>query len=158
MLFRSDKAKETLIKSGDLVELAPLVPFKPLMVRMLKARGENVTLTTKMDKIVPLFYERIVKKSTKINYQELENVDTETANAIMSMVSPILDFIKEIIHKKDRGAKLNEDEDEVYQGAKEVQQKVEQQAVTDDTNWLKQYGVIIIGAAAVILFLAFRKK
>ncbi len=152
------KAKDKLKNAGDVAGLAPLLPFKPLMVRMLKRKGEKVTMATKMSVLVPLFNERIVKKATKVNYEDLETLEYIDPALLLGLVPVVLGFIQGIIKKREEGKKLDEEEEEVFKGAKEAQETVKEEAKDESGNWFADNKMIIIGAAAVILFLVLRKK
>ena len=152
-----DKTKSTVKKLKDTGGLAVLLPFKQVMVNALKKKGENVSMSTKMDKLVPLFHDRIILKKTKINYEDLEHI---AAAAVLALVPVVLGFIQELIKRKKEGKAVNEEEAEILKDAERSADEIAVKGTDADVsgNWFKDNMVIIIGAAAVILFLAFRKK
>ena len=157
---------QVLNNAGDAAVLAPLLPFKPMMVKALKNKGEQVTITTPMKNVVPLFYKRIVQKQNNIEYNEFENLDEATIQQLLSMVAPILDFIKSIINKKDSGKELSADEKLIYEDANQAADNTVSTggsvtatgAPSLSGNWIKDNKILIFGVLAVVLFLAFRKK
>ena len=152
-----NKAKDKLQKAGDLTALAPLLPFKPVMVSILKKKGEPVSMTTKMSKLVPLFYQRVIEKKNKISYEELENLNEEQTSQIIGLVAPILDFIKSLVGRKRKGEKLNEDEEQLLEGAKEAEKTITESK--DEGNWFEENKtIILLVAGAVVLFFVFKKK
>ncbi|NBP69726.1 MAG: hypothetical protein EBR30_21065 [Cytophagia bacterium] len=153
-----DKTKQTAQKLKDVGGLAPLLPFKQVMVNALKRKGENVSMSTKMDKLVPLFNDRIILKKTKVNYENLENV---SAAALLPLVPVVLGFIQDLLKRKKEGKQINEDEAEILKDSERAAQDVAQEKITDERstdNWFKDNMIVIVGAAAVILFLVLRKK
>lgn len=153
-----NKAKDKLQKAGDLTSLAPLLPFKPVMVSILKKKGEPVTLATKMSKIVPLFYQRVIEKKNKISYEELENLNEEQTSQIISLVAPVLDFIKSLVGKKEKGEKLSEDEEQLLEGAREAEKNITE-TKTEGGNWFEENKtIILLVAGAVVLFFVLKKK
>ena len=152
-----DKTKSTVKQLKDTGGLAVLLPFKQVMVNALKKKGENVSMSTKMDKLVPLFHERIILKKTKVNYEDLEHI---AAAAVLALVPVVLGFIQELIKRKKEGKAVNEEEADILKDAERSADEIKEKGTDADAggNWFKDNMVIIIGAAAVILFLAFRKK
>ena len=152
---RKEKRQATVKKLKEVGGLAPLLPFKQLMVNALKKKGENVSMSTKMDKLVPLFHERIILKKTQVSYESLEHV---AAAAVLALVPVVLGFIQELIKRKKEGKAINEEEQQVLRDAERAAEEVEKEKIADERNWFKDNMIVIVGAAAVILFLAFRKK
>jgi hypothetical protein len=152
-----DKTKATVKKLKDTGGLAVLLPFKQTMVNALRKKGENVSMSTKMDKLVPLFHERIILKKTKINYEDLEHI---AAAAVLALVPVVLGFIQELIKRKKEGKVMNEEDAEILKDAERSAEDISVKGTDAKTesNWFKDNMVVILGAAAVVLFLVFRKK
>ena len=68
---RKEKRQATVKKLKEVGGFAPLLPFKAVMVASLKAKGEDVKLSTPMSKLAPLFRDVIVRKKTTRNYADL---------------------------------------------------------------------------------------
>jgi hypothetical protein len=111
-----------------------------------------------MSQLAPLFRDVIIKKNTKRNYADLylENVVED----VVSIVRDILDYLKGLNDKKKNGEKLTPEEEEFNKEGEDTADKIAKGKgdVMQGGNWFADNKVIIIGAAAVILFLAFRKK
>jgi hypothetical protein len=150
-----DKTKSTVKQLKDTGGLAVLLPFKQTMVNSLKRKGENVSMSTKMDKLVPLFHERIILKKTKVNYEDLEHI---AAAAVLALVPVVLGFIQELIKRKKEGKAMNEEDAEVLKDAEKSAEEIKEKGTEAGGNWFADNKMIIIGAAAVVLFLLFRKK
>lgn len=153
----TDKTKSTVKKLKDTGGLAVLLPFKQVMVNALRKKGESVSMSTKLDKLVPLFHDRIILKKTKINYEDLEHI---SAAAVLTLVPVVLGFIQELLKRKKEGKAISEEESEILKDAERSAKDVAEEKITDERekNWFKDNMVVILGAAAVILFLVFRKK
>lgn len=154
---RKNNRKNVTDKLKQVGGFAPLLPFKPMMVLMLKKKGEDVKLSTPMSKLAPLFRDVIVRKKTTRNYADLY-LESLAEEEIISIVREVLDFIKSIAKKKETGQNLTPDEDDIYKKSKEESDNIEKEGLNAGGNWFKDNMIIIVGAAAVILFLAFRKK
>lgn len=89
---------------------APILPFKPLMLKQLKAHG--VELTSKKDKklenVAKLFYEKVVKP----RHIE-ENGEEHIAPVIASVLSGIVKFIKDLSAKKKAGEPMSKNEEKI---------------------------------------------
>lgn len=180
------KAQSVLKDAGDNIKYAPLLPFKPMMVAVLKKKGEGVNIQTPLKTLAPLFYQRVVQKKTKINYEELESLDflyyedldpatmglvkegvnREGAKAelgIQTIVNLILSFIKGKQEDKEAGAPQTEEDANIVKlsndAASEVVTTESQVTLTSSTaNWFKQNKVLVIGVLAVVVFLVLKKK
>lgn len=154
-----DKTKSTVKQLKQVGGYAPLLPFKPVMVNILKSKGESVSMATKMDKLAPLFRDVVIRKKTTRNYGNLY-LESLAEEEIISIVREVLDFIKTIAKKKQDNERLSEDERKIVEQSEKVADEIKENGTgaKTDSNWFKDNMVIIIGAAAVILFLAFRKK
>jgi hypothetical protein len=151
-----DKTKSTVKYLKDNGGYAPLLPFKAIMVASLKKKGEDVKMSTPMSQLAPLFRDVIIKKNTKRNYADLylENVVED----VVSIVRDVLDYIKGLSDKKKNNQPLTEEEREIFLEGEKVAREISEKGTKAGGNWFADNKVIIIGAAAVILFLAFRKK
>lgn len=152
-----DKTKSTVKKLKEVGGYAPLLPFKPVMVSILKSKGEDVNLSTKMDKLAPLFRDVIIRKKTTRNYGDLY-LESLAEEEIVSIVREVLDFIKTLAKKKQDNERLSEDERKIVEQSEKVADDIKENGTKAGGNWFKDNMIIIIGAAAVVLFLAFRKK
>jgi hypothetical protein len=152
-----DKTKSTVKKLKDTGGYAPLLPFKAIMVTALKRKGENVKLSTPMNKLAPLFRDVIIRKKTTRNYGDLylENIAEEE---IIGLVREVMDFIKTLVKRKENNERLSEEEKEIVTEGEKVAEDIKVKGTDAGGNWFKDNMVIILGAAAVVLFLLFRKK
>jgi hypothetical protein len=110
-------------------------------------------MSTKMDKLVPLFHERIILKKTKINYEDLEHI---AAAAVLALVPVVLGFIQELIKRKKEGKAINEEDAEILKDAERSAEEIKEKGTEAGGNWFKDNMVIILGAAAIVLFLLIR--
>ncbi len=151
------KAKSVLKDAGDNVKYAPLLPFKPMMVLILKKKGEGVTIQTPLKTIAPLFYKRVIKKETKVNYEEFENLDPITISVI---VGAILSFLKSKQKDKEEGKPQTEEDAEITKLANDSANEVvaTESQVTLKSNWFAENKFLVIGVLAVIIFVAIKKK
>lgn len=155
----TDKTKSTVKKLKQVGGYAPLLPFKPVMVNILKSKGESVSMATKMDKLAPLFRDVVIRKKTTRNYGDLY-LESLAEEEIISIVREVLDFIKSIAKKKQDNERLSEDERKIVEQSEKVADEIKENGTgaKTDSNWFKDNMIVILGAAAVILFLVFRKK
>lgn len=134
------KRLEKLIEqNGNLV----LIPYKSLMVKILKKKGHPVSMTTNLDKTANLFYSVVIlgRQNFK-NYQNLDASQVQGLSeqhaqifgSVASQVSggmipkdkmtekqkknneialKILRWIKNLLDKKKKGEQLTEDEKEI---------------------------------------------
>jgi hypothetical protein len=151
------KASSVLKDAGDIAKYAVLLPFKPMMVSVLKKKGEGVNLSTPMKTLAPLFYERVILKKTKVNYESYENLDPVSIGAI---IGAILDFIKGLQKSKDEGQPLDAEQTDILSKSNEAATEVvkTESEVTLKSNWFKENKFLVIGVLAVIVFVAIKKK
>lgn len=167
------QGQNLLSNGGESVKWAPLLPFKPLMVNALKRKGENVSVLDKMSKISPLFKARVIEQKNNFNYADVYHneevvgqvAEQLTPQAVESIVSLILSFIKGIADKIKNKAQLTEEERKINEDAEKVADNVTNGGsisttgtITPSNNWFYKNKILIIGVLAVVLFLAFRKK
>lgn len=156
-------AGNVLSNAGESVLLAPLLPFKRAMVNALKRKGENVTTSTPLGEVASLFKQKIVDRQSSTNYINHFSLDPEQITLLISSILPfftaILEKIKSGTASEDErliGGDAEEDGKNVTTGGQPTSQGVN--APTSSNNWFSQYKYLIIGAAAVVLFLMFKKK
>lgn len=154
-----DNVNKAAKTGGQNLGYAPLIPFKPLMVNALKKKGENVKLSTPMSKLAPLFRDIIVRKKTTRNYADLY-LESLAEEEIIAIVREVLDFVKTLAKKKEDNERLSEDEKDIVNEGEKVADDIKEKGTVSVAggNWFADNKMIIIGAAAVILFLVFRKK
>lgn len=116
--------------AAERAALAPLVPLKPVMVKMLTNKGIRVSTRDPILKIAELFYNNIVRKSNKflgeVDFDNLE--DHAIGIAINAVVTAIVDFIKQSKRKRDEGKELTKTEQVLVTGVDLVQAKIEEKA------------------------------
>jgi hypothetical protein len=156
-------AGNVLGNAGESVLLAPLLPFKRAMVNALKRKGENVTTSTPLGEVASLFKQKIVDRQASTNYLNHAELDTQQILDLIDKIIPfftlILEKIKSGTASADErliGGDAEEDGKNVTTGGQPTAQGVN--APTSSNNWFSQYKYLIIGAAAVVLFLMFKKK
>jgi hypothetical protein len=145
--------------------LAPLLPFKVAMVNALKRNGENVTLNTKLGTVASLFKQKIIDRSSKISYEHAEEGSGLTTDQILQLIDKIIPFFTLILEKVKSGTATN-DEKLINGDAESEANKTTGGGAPTPTgvnaptgeNWFTKYKFVIIGAVAVVLFLAFRKN
>lgn len=161
-----NKAKDKVKNLSAKVQYAKLLPFKPIMVKALKNKGMPVSMATKMEKLVPLFTDVIIKKKTKQNFEDYEPMNTYgdahlehlAAEAAQAAVDFILSFIKQLKDKKDRGEALSPDEQNILEGAEKVADAAEDAAKSGAKNWFADLWYIWVALIALLLIFAVKKK
>lgn len=139
---------------ADNVKYLPLVVFKPMMVAILKKKGESVDMSSSMSRIAPLFYDRVILKKNKISYESYESLDPVS---ITALVSAILSFIKGLETSKESGKSLNAEEQEILDMSKNIANDVKA-TTTTKSNWFSENKFLIIGVIALIIFFIVKKK
>lgn len=161
------QAGNVLQGAGESALLAPLLPFKVAMVNALKRKGEDVTLSTKLGKVASLFKQKIIDRSSTTNYlNHAEDGDGLTTDQILQLIDKIIPFFTLILEKVRSGTATSEERlingdaeseaGKVTGGGEPTSGGVNNPIENDD--WFSKYKWVIIGAVAVVLFLAFRKK
>jgi hypothetical protein len=159
------QAGNVLQSAGENALLAPLLPFKIAMVNALKRQGENVTLNTKLGTIASLFKQKIIDRSSKISYEHNEEGSGLTTDQILQLIDKIIPFFTLILEKVKSGTATS-DEKLINDDAEEEAGKLTGGGAPTTTgvnaptgdDWFTKYKWVIIGAVAVVLFLAFRKN
>ena len=152
-----DKTKSTVKTLKQVGGYAPLLPFKGVMVSALKSKGEDVSMSTKMDKLAPLFRDVIIRKKTTRNYGDLY-LESLAEDEIIAIVREVLDFVKTLAKKKQNNERLSEDEKKIVEQAEKVADDVKEKGLESGGNWFADNKIIIIAVAVVVLFLVFKKK
>ena len=156
-------AGNVLSNAGESALLAPLLPFKRAMVNALKRKGESVTTSTPLGEVASLFKQKIVDRQASTNYLNHAELDTQQ---ILDLIDKIIPFFTLILEKIKSGTAssderlIGEDAEEDGKNASTGGQPTSQgvNAPTSSNNWFSQYKYLIIGAAAVVLFLMYKKK
>jgi hypothetical protein len=160
-----NQAEQVLKNAGENIALAPLLPFKVAMVNALKRQGENVTLNTKLGTVASLFKQKIIDRSSKISYEHAEEGSGLTTDQILQLIDKIIPFFT-LILEKIRNGTATSDERLINSDAQSEAEKTTTGGAPTSTgvnaptgeNWFTKYKFVIIGAVAVVLFLAFRKN
>lgn len=158
-----NNAGNVLSNAGESALLAPLLPFKRAMVNALKRKGESVTTSTPLAEVASLFKQKIVDRQSSTNYLNHAELDTQQ---ILDLINTIVPFFSQILEKIKSGTAstderlIGEDAEEDGKNASTGGQPTAQgvNAPTSSGNWFSQYKYLIIGAAAVVLFLMYKKK
>jgi hypothetical protein len=115
------KVEESVKEAGHFVVL---LPFRIPMIALLKARGVDVPLTIKTNKLVTTFNDVVIHSKSHYdylddNYNE-ENFGEEIAiDAAKTIIGSVLEFFKKLKDKKANGEKLTAEEERfLYQGDK----------------------------------------
>ena len=146
------KMKNAIQSKGFLV----LLPYKPVMIRVLKKRGHPVSNNASIKTISILFYDAIIlgrknfdygfynKINNEPNYQNIIGaavaIGSAAAPSVQLIVQSILDMISGIGKKKDSGQALTEDE-KMLNDADEKIEADEKQGKTnsgDSKNWFQK--------------------
>ena len=160
--FKKAKAavKKVASAPAKAAVFAATIPFKPMMVSMLKQRG--ITPEKKQSDLVRQFFNNVIQKNS------LESGEENLVDDIVEIVKSVVSFFK---NKKDRlkakqeaGEELTEGEknlvdnvDAIEQAAKEeikegIKTEVAKKAVTTFSN-----PIVLIGIAAAAYFAIKRK-
>lgn len=155
------RIKTKVQKAGSKAMFAPLVPLKPVMIKVLNQKGKTVSRKIKMPELAKMFYNEIVVKSEP-NFETLDYdfdfdsfVDPVTISAL---VSGIVTWIKGLRKKKAEGESLNKVEKTVVDGTEEVEKEIQEQvqkeaarSVGETILYDKKFQIIIgvILAAAI---------
>jgi hypothetical protein len=158
---RRDKIKEKIKGAVKKVGYARLIVFKPVLVQALKKKGAKVSLSTKMEVLVPMFKDVVIDKKAVLNYEDYDCLEHVGADEVEMVVGLILDFIKKLKAKKDAGEPLTPEEKEVVEGAeKEAEKEMKGEGKNDDgdKNWLKDFWYIWVALAVLLVYFVVKKK
>lgn len=97
--------------------LAPLIPLFPVMRKALKSKG----LTPPKDpvKLAEMFYKVIVLKRSTFDPDPFPHYENHVA-PIVAIIPPIINFVKNLIKNKKKGAKLPPEENAIAVEAENV--------------------------------------
>jgi len=159
------KIKDKIKGAANKVGYARLIVFKPVMVQALKKKGARVSMSTKMDKLVPMFKDIVIEHKPVLNYEDYENnLDTSEdlehiyAEASEAVIQLVLNFISNLKAKKDRGEKLSADEQNILEGSEKVADSVKEGAKEYGKNWFFDLWYIWVLVAGLLVYMAVKKK
>jgi hypothetical protein len=161
-------AKKVLQASAFL----PLFPLKPMLVKILKGKGKNVSMKTDMADLANMFYNTVVRKQDKsfeaIDLDEITSTDEHViGTAVAAVVGGIISFIKAIKKKKAAGQKLTKIEEDVATGTEQVEKQIKEgaqdeaaQSVGKKLLFDRKTQLIVVGVVVAIIAFVFvvRKK
>lgn len=105
---------ENAVKSKGFVVLTP---YKPMMIKILRKRGHNITNSSSIAAVSKLFYDAVIKGKSHFDYASYNRTEHLAATAIIAGVSAatpivlgILAWIKDIKLKKAQGQQLTEEQ------------------------------------------------
>jgi len=155
-----NRIKEKIKGAAQKVGYSRLLVLKPVLVAALKKKGAKVSMSTKIDVLVPMFKDIVIDKKAVLNYEDyesnnLEHVYAEAADAVVTLV---LNFIKNLKEKKDRGEKLSPDEENILAGSEKVAESVKEGAKTYGKNWFFDLWYIWVAVAGILIYFAVKKK
>ena len=155
---RRDKIKDKIKSAANKVGYARLLVFKPVLVQALKKKGAKVSMSTKMDVLVPMFKDVVIDKKAVLNYDDyncIEHVAEEAADAIVTLV---LEFIKNLKAKKDKGEPLSPDEQNILDASEKVAESVKDGAKEAGKDWFFDMWYLWVAVAALLIYFAVKKK
>lgn len=162
---REEKKTERKEKRKERVGYAKLLIFKPVIVAALKKKGARVSMSTKMDKLVPMFKDIVIEHKNVVNYEDYEKPFTNSfeehlaeADAAEMVVKIVLDFIAKLKEKKDKGEKLTPDEENILNGAEKVADAAKEGAASASKSWFADLWYIWVAVIALLIFVAVKKK
>jgi hypothetical protein len=138
-----------------------LLVFKPVLVAALKKKGAKVSMSTKMEVLVPMFKDVVIDKKAVLNYDDYNCLEHVGADEVELVVQMVLDFIKKLKAKKDAGEPLSKDDQDVLDGAEEEAEKKMEGEEKDNNvgkNWLKDFWYIWVALAVLLVYFAVKKK
>lgn len=150
-------------KMGDLAEkvgFAVMIPYKPVMVSILKKRGHNISNSAPIASVSTLFYDAVIKGKTNFNYanysQKFKHLSEDVTNTAIGagsvalaattgvppgvsagIIKAILAWFKKIKEKKDQGATLSPEENIAVQADEQIEAKGEVITV-EEKGWLQR--------------------
>lgn len=155
--IKSLKNKTPLKNAIDSKGFLVLLPYKPLMLKILAKKGFRVPASTSIKKVSLLFYSVVVRGNRNFEFKHLnrmsnyhhleEGIDSESAKMIAqvasasapSIIQGIIEWIKNVLAKKNRGEQLNENENIVI----DEQEKVEKGEVEEIGVKKKKKGLLV---------------
>ena len=156
-----DKVKDKLKPLVKKLGYTNLLVFKPVIVAALKKKGAKVSLSTKMEVLVPMFKDVVIDKKPVLNYEDYNCLEHVGADEVEMVVQLVLNFIKNLKAKKDAGEPLSKEDEDVLDGAEKVAEKEMKGEGKDDDgnkNWLKDFWYIWVALAVLLVYFAVKKK
>jgi hypothetical protein len=154
-----DKVKDKLKPLAQKLGYSKLLVFKPVLVAALKKKGAKVSMSTKMEVLVPMFKDVVIDKKAVLNYDDYNCLEHVGADEVEIVVQMVLDFIKNLIAKKDKGEPLSKEDEDVLDGAeKEAEKEMKGENASTDKNWLKDFWYIWIALAVLLVYFVVKKK
>jgi hypothetical protein len=153
--------KEKIKGAAKKVGYARLLVFKPVLVQALKKKGAKVSMSTKMEVLVPMFKDVVIDKKAVLNYDDYNCLEHVGADEVELVVQMVLDFIKKLKAKKDAGEPLSPEEKDVVDGAEEEAEKKMEGEEKDNNvgkNWLKDFWYIWVALAVLLVYFVVKKK
>lgn len=165
---RGSKRVKRIQTKGTLAEriaLAPLLPLRAMMAATLKKRGVKASKNTPIVELANLFYNKVVHKSNPGHYEEIDLLDYYDDNvaglAISAVVKGILEFIKGVKKKKEKGEPLNKVEQTVATGTEIAETKAKESAQEEAASQVgkkllfdKKTQMIIGGVVVMVIIIA----
>jgi hypothetical protein len=157
---RRDKIKDKIKGVVKKVGYARLLVFKPVLVAALKKKGARVSMSTKMEELVPMFKDVVIDKKAVLNYEDYDCLEhVVPPQAVEGIVQVVLEFIKQLKAKKEKGEKLTEEEQAVLDGAEvEADKEMKGENASTDKNWLKDFWYIWVALAVLLVYFVVKKK
>ncbi len=138
---------------------AKLLVFKPVIVAALKKKGAKVSMSTKMEVLVPMFKDVVIDKKAVLNYDDYNCLEHVGADEVEMIVQAVLNFIKNLKAKKDAGEPLSKEDNDVLDGAeKEAEKEMKGENASTEKNWLKDFWYIWVALAVLLVYFAVKKK
>lgn len=109
---KKDKTKKSV------ASFTTLALFKPVMKKALDKRG--IKHSNKIDDIALKFYENIVKASKHYEQEHL------TEEIIESVIAAIVNFIRGLKDRKNKGGDLSKEEQDILDMSEKVSEKVDE--------------------------------
>jgi hypothetical protein len=154
-----DKVKDKLKPLAQKLGYSKLLVFKPVLVQALKKKGAKVSMSTKMEVLVPMFKDVVIDKKAVLNYDDYNCLEHVGADEVEIVVQMVLDFIKNLKAKKDKGEPLSKEDEDVLDGAeKEAEKEMKGENASTDKNWLKDFWYIWVALAVLLIYFAVKKK
>jgi hypothetical protein len=154
-----DKVKDKLKPLAQKLGYSKLLVFKPVLVAALKKKGAKVSMSTKMEVLVPMFKDVVIDKKAVLNYDDYNCLEHVGADEVEIVVQMVLDFIKNLKAKKDKGEPLSKEDEDVLDGAeKEAEKEMKGENASTDKNWLKDFWYIWIALAVLLVYFVVKKK
>lgn len=165
------KRKDKKDKKPPKMVFFPLLPFKPLMQKLLKKKG--IKPEKKIKELALQFHEHIVKKRTfdfNYEYKETHSVAPAVAVIVPSILRFLKSFIKSSKEKKEKGEPLSDVEEVLLEESEKIEKEAEkikeekeeeEKKEAEKAEEKKPFKIpvwLIIAGVAVVFFLFMRRK